>query len=179
MPRLRLLSLLLLPVLALAGCSGSPSDTTTSGIVTIPIGDREPAPELTGELLGGGTYSLAEHAGEVVVVNFWGSWCGPCVAEADDLEATYKSTKDSRVSFIGVNVRDDKDKALRFAELRSTYPSIFDPSSRLAIGFKVPPTATPTTIVLDRQGRVAATAFGPIQQATLEPVVASLAAESP
>jgi thiol-disulfide isomerase/thioredoxin len=177
MARLRLL--LVLPLLLLASCTGTPPAPTT-GITLISIGDRKPAPELTGELLAGdGTFSLADHAGDVVVVNFWGSWCGPCVAEADDLEQTYQSTKDDGVTFVGVNIRDDRDKALRFAELRSTYPSVFDPSSRLALGFAVPPTATPTTIVIDRQSRIAATIFGPIQQATLTPALTSLAAESP
>jgi thiol-disulfide isomerase/thioredoxin len=177
MTRLRLL--LIVPLLLLAGCSGTPA-AQTSGITLISIGDRKPAPELTGELLdGNGTFNLADHPGDVVVVNFWGSWCGPCVAEADDLEQTYQSTKDDGVTFVGVNIRDDRDKALRFAELRSTYPSVFDPSSRLSIGFAVPPTATPTTIIIDRQSRIAATVFGPIQRDTLEPALISLAAENP
>jgi thiol-disulfide isomerase/thioredoxin len=175
----RLLALLVLPLLLLTGC-GSPPTVDSSGITVILIGDRKPAPELTGELLDGtGTFNLADHAGDVVVVNFWGSWCGPCVAEADDLEQAYQSTKDDGVTFVGVNIRDDRDKALRFAQLRATYPSIFDPSSRAAIGFAVPPTATPTTIVIDRQSRIAATVFGPIQRDNLEPVLTSLAAESP
>jgi thiol-disulfide isomerase/thioredoxin len=179
MSRLRLL--LVLPLLLLVGCSATSTPTTeANGITLIAIGDRKPAPELSGELLdGSGTYSLAEHAGDVVVVNFWGSWCGPCVAEADDLEQTYESTKDDGVTFVGVNIRDDRDKAQRFAQLRATYPSVFDPSSRLAPGFAVPPTATPTTIVIDQKSRIAATIFGPIQRDTLEPALTSLAAENP
>lgn len=180
MSRLRLLLVLpLLALLLLAGCTSTPPPST-SGISLIAVGDRKPAPELSGELLdGSGTFSLAEHAGDVVVVNFWGSWCGPCVAEADDLEQTYESTKDDGVTFIGVNIRDDRDKAQRFAQLRATYPSVFDPSSRLALGFAVPPAATPTTILIDRQSRIAATIFGPVQQSTLQPVLSTLATEAP
>lgn len=175
----RLLALLVLPLLVLTGC-GRPSTVDSGAITVIPIGDRKPAPDLSGELLDGtGRFTLTDHAGDVVVVNFWGSWCGPCVAEADDLEQTYQSTKDDGVTFVGVNIRDDRDKALRFAQLRCTYPSIFDPSSRAAIGFAVPPTATPTTIVIDRQARIAVTVFGPILRDALEPVLNSLAAENP
>ena len=116
-------------------------------------------------------------AGDVVVVNFWGSWCAPCVAEADDLEATYQATRDDGVSFVGVNVKDTEAAASAFADARSTYPSIFDPSSRLVLGFAVPPTAIPSTLILDRQGRVAAIANSALVRAELEPVVAQIAAE--
>ena len=62
------------------------------------------------------------------MLNFWGSWCAPCRAEADDLEATYQATKASGVTFLGINVQDSRDKALAFEEGRVTYPSLFDPA---------------------------------------------------
>lgn len=166
-------------VLVATACTSAPAAPATDEITIAPAGERAEAPTLKGELLdGSGSFDLAQHAGDVVVVNFWGSWCPPCVAEADDLEQAYKSTKDSGVTFLGVNIRDDRDAAQRFASLRNTYPSVFDPSSRLALAFAVPPVAIPTTIVIDRQGRIAATANRPLLRSELEPAIVALAGES-
>jgi thiol-disulfide isomerase/thioredoxin len=141
--------------------------------------DRRPAPALVGELLEGGSYDLAAHRGEVVVVNFWASWCPPCRAEIADLEATYQATKASGVSFVGVDIRDpDKDKAKAFVEGRTSYPSVYDPAGRLSIGFgEFGATTIPATVVVDRLGRVAHVFRVPIRRADLEPVVARIAAE--
>jgi peroxiredoxin len=170
--------LLGLAVLAAAGGCTPAQPPASTGIALIAAGNRVTAPPVTGELLGGGTFVLREHAGEVVVVNFWGSWCAPCVAEADDLEQTYQDMQPDRVSFLGVNVRDQRDGAARFiAAHQISYPSVFDPAGRLALGFAVPPTAIPSTILIDRQGRVAAVVPRAVQRFELEPVLADLAAE--
>ena len=101
---------------------------------------------MTGELLdGGGTLRPGRRTR---ARSWWStsgrSWCGPCVAEAADLEATYQATKDAGVSFVGINSRDTRDaaKAVR-RRLRLTYPSIFDPAGKVALGFAVPPTSDP------------------------------------
>lgn len=169
----------LLAVLGLlTGCTGRPAPAAEVLQVFAPA-DREPAPTLTGELLdGSGTYDPATHAGQVLVVNVWASWCPPCVAEAPELEAVYAAYQDRGVAFLGINVRDELDAARAFARQHTTFPSIVDRSSRLMLGFNVHPNAIPSTIVIDRQGRVAALAQTAIVAAELEPVVAALLEES-
>lgn len=179
---------ILLPVVALiallGGCTGSasPAAPEAFGFTVFAPEDRKPGPNITAKLLdGSGDYSVSDYAGDVVVVNFWASWCGPCVAEAVDLEQTYQATKGQRVTFLGVNTRgDDLDAAKQFVlNHKPTYPNVFDPTGKVALSFTdVPPTNVPATIVLDRQGRVAAIAFGAVVRHTLEPVVTALAAEA-
>jgi peroxiredoxin len=171
-------------VVALAGCSGGSWEekcsTNSDKVIECTPENRAPAPKVSGELLDGGRYDLTQDRGQVVVVNFWGSWCAPCRAEADDLEATYRATRDQGVRFLGVNVQDGRDKAKAFEKsLEVTYPSLFDSGNRVALNFKIPPNSTPATIVLDRDGRIAAVFRGPIVQSTLQPVVVRAAAEQP
>lgn len=141
--------------------------------------DRPQAPRIKGELLDGKDFDLHDLQGKVVVINFWGEWCAPCRAEADDLMEVYNSTKDSKVEFLGVNVRDSKDKAKAFEHnFDVTYPSLFDPAGRVALQFRdTPPNAIPATIIIDRAGKVAAVFRKPLISDDLLPVVQELAAE--
>ncbi|MEV1107758.1 TlpA disulfide reductase family protein [Micromonospora sp. NPDC049751] len=169
---------------ALAGCTASKGQektcsTTSDGIIECAPDQRSAPPKLAGELLTGGTYDVSEARGQVVVVNFWGSWCPPCRAEADDLEAVYQATKGSGVSFLGVNVQDSRDKAKAFEQGRVTYPSLFDPPSKLALSLDIPPNTVPATVVLDREGRVAVVIRAAVTQEGLRPVVDRIAAEKP
>jgi thiol-disulfide isomerase/thioredoxin len=179
---------LLFPLLALvaffglaacAGGSGRAGDGGDGTVVAYAAADRVAAPEITGELLDGSAYHGTGTRGDVTVVNFWGSWCAPCRAEAADLEQTYRATRADGVEFLGVNIRDDRDKARAFAVGRATYPSLFDPAGRLALRFEVPPNTIPATLILDRSGRIAVVIRKPIRQAELQPIVARLAAERP
>jgi thiol-disulfide isomerase/thioredoxin len=160
-----------------AGCTGQTADTRTqSGL--IPAKDRKAAPAVSGDLLGGGTFDLAAQKGHVVVVNFWASWCAPCRAEAADLEEVYQATKDAGVVFVGINIRDEKDKAIAFHDGRAGYPSLFDPAGKLALAFSdVPPSAIPSTLIIDRDGRIASITRRDIRTAELQPLVEQIAAE--
>lgn len=141
--------------------------------------DRSGAPKVTGELLDGGRFDLATYRGKVVVINFWGSWCPPCRAEADDLEAVYAATKASGVEFVGVNVKDSRDNATAYERaFKVTYPSVYDRSMRVALKFRdTPPNAIPATLVLDRAGRVAVVLRKPLLREDLQPYVERIAAE--
>lgn len=185
----RVILLFLLGCIGLAACSdgGTAGVTGQTGFVQgdptvtmVAPDDREPAPELAGTLVGGGSFSLTEERGDdIVVVNVWGSWCAPCRAEAETLETVYRDLRDEGVQFLGLNTRDTEAAALGF--LRSfdvTYPNLDDTDAFLQLGFRnsLPSAAIPTTWVIDRQGRVAARALAGVTEerlrAMLEPVLA-------
>jgi thiol-disulfide isomerase/thioredoxin len=141
--------------------------------------DRKPAPQVQGSTVDGGSFDLASVRGHVVVLNFWASWCAPCRLEAADLEATHLSTKDSGITFVGVDSRDEKDAAAAFLAGRVSYPSLFDPAGRIALRFSdVPPTTLPATLVVDKAGKVAAVIRASVTQAALTTLVGQIAAES-
>ncbi|WP_312034294.1 TlpA disulfide reductase family protein [Actinoplanes sp. TBRC 11911] len=164
----------------LAGCGGTnwaDKCTTTAGVVECSADQRTKIDDVSGQLLDGANYSTAQDRGKVLVVNFWGSWCPPCRAEADDLEKTYQATKAQGVTFLGVNLRDDRDSAIQFERGRVTYPSIYDFDGKVSLQFDVTQTSTPATLIIDREGRIAMA----IRQATtftqLEPLVEKIASE--
>ncbi|AJW42774.1 protein disulfide reductase [Rhodococcus sp. 06-418-5] len=141
-----------------------------------------------GELSGpdlmteGKTTSLSDYDGDVVVLNVWGQWCGPCRGEADDLEDVYEATKSLGVEFLGINVRDESQTAAQDFVVSNnvSYASIYDPPMRTltALG-GVPTSVIPTTVVLDRQHRVAAVFLRELLAEDLQPVVERVAAEEP
>jgi thiol-disulfide isomerase/thioredoxin len=179
--RLALLGCAVLATGALAGCGDdqnwAKNCTTTKGVIECAPKQRPQVSEVTGELLGGGTYDVATDRGKVVVVNFWGSWCNPCRAEADDLEKTFEATKAKGVAFVGVNSRDDRDAAKAFERGRITYPSVYDPDGKVALKFDVTQVSTPSTLILDRQGRIAVAMRRATVVSELQPLVERVAAE--
>lgn len=149
-------------------------------ITVLAASEREPAPDVSGQTLDGGTFSLADHEGDVVVLNVWASWCAPCRAESPGLERVWQSTRSQGVQFVGVNVKDSEASARAFVRrFDLTYPSIYDQPGRvpLAFGGTLPPAAIPSTLVLDRQGRVAARALGGLTERELRRVVERVAQE--
>ncbi len=152
----------------LAGCSsaggGGIAATTSFNVVAIPPADRKAAPAVTGESLRPGPrVEAALTQGAVAVVNFWGSWCGPCRREQPALEAMFKEYGARGVRFVGVNTRrDQRAAALAYLdEFEVTYPSIYDPDSSLAYRFGV--RFMPVTYVIDKQGRTAALLIGALR----------------
>jgi thiol-disulfide isomerase/thioredoxin len=127
------------------------------------------------------TVSLKDFEGKVVVINVWGQWCGPCRSEIAQLEQVYAQTRDQGVAFLGIDVRDNDISAPRdfVVDRKVTFPSIYDPAMRtmIAFGGKYPATVIPSTVVLDRQHRVAAVFLRELLAEDLLPVVQRLAAE--
>ncbi|SDB94822.1 Thiol-disulfide isomerase or thioredoxin [Raineyella antarctica] len=177
-------------VVTLAGCgsTSTPTDSTQSGFVSgdggvtiLPVGKRPTAPVVTGPVLGALDTTMTTKAsdGKVLVLNVWGSWCAPCRAEAPDLVRAAAATSD-RAEFIGLNTRD-LDPLQAEAFVRSfaiPYPSIYDPAGKLLLEFsdQLPPSGIPSTLVVDREGKVAARIIGKTTEATLVGVIDDVAA---
>ncbi|SEO65947.1 TlpA family protein disulfide reductase [Trujillonella endophytica] len=151
---------------------------TPSGEV-IPVDDRATAPEFSGDLLGGGDFDSADLSGEIVVLNFWGSWCAPCRAESPEFQEVYAEVRDRGVEFVGLNVKDPEQLAQAFVDTQGIeFPSVFDPRGEVALAFRdFPANAIPSTIVLDREYRVAAVYTARIPQEDLRTVLDRLLEE--
>jgi len=191
---MRRLLLALAVLLLAAGCGTAGKDAVVTGqefqfvapggktsIFYDPPSARGELPVLSGESLlePGRQIGTGDFAGKVLVVNIWGSWCGPCRSEATDLEFVLDQTAASGVAMLGIDVRDDRDAAADFVRDRGLrYGSIFDPPGRVLADLSgYPRNTVPSTIVLDRQHRVAAVYLTSIKIADLVPVVQRLAAE--
>jgi peroxiredoxin len=146
----------------------------------IPAADRASAPDFSGTLLGGGDWASDELAGDVAVLNFWGSWCAPCRVESPEFQEVYTEVADDGVQFLGLNVKDQEQFAQAFVTSKGiTFPSLFDPKGQVALAFRdYPASAIPSTIVLDRESRVAAVYTGEVRQDDLRAVLAQLTGEA-
>ncbi|WP_326660858.1 TlpA family protein disulfide reductase [Streptomyces sp. NBC_00385] len=168
------------------GTTGGGGDTNfvtgNGGISTAAKGDRAAAPKLDGKSLDGKKLDLADYKGKVVVLNAWGSWCAPCRLEAKYFTKVAKATEDQGVQFIGVNTRDPEPaQAISFEkDFGVTYPSFYDPTGKLLLRF---PKGTfklqsiPSTVIIDRQGKLAARYVGPLDDTRLREMLDPLIAE--
>ncbi|NEM07345.1 TlpA family protein disulfide reductase [Geodermatophilus normandii] len=146
----------------------------------IPEGDRASAPDFGGTLLGGGDWNSDELAGQIAVLNFWGSWCPPCRVETPQFQEVYTEVRDEDVAFVGLNVKEtDEQFAQAFVDSEGIeFPSLYDPAGEVALAFRdYPANAIPSTIVLDREGRVAAVYTGEVAQDDLRAVLDRLLGE--
>jgi thiol-disulfide isomerase/thioredoxin len=178
-------------LLALGACSTTGADEPTRGagqqgypgvarnLTQVPPAERQPVPTVSGPALDGhGTISTADYAGKVVVVNVWGSWCDPCRSEAPDLQAASVETR-GRSQFVGITTKDpDPTRAEAFVRAHNiSYPSIYDPDGQTLLTFagQLPPSAIPSTLIIDRQGRMAVRVLGPVSKITLVDMINDVA----
>ena len=161
-------------VVALAGCSdgGPAANAATQDSGVIPVVERQAAPLVKAATLDGDELALTDLRGPVVV-NFWASWCGPCVEEEPDLVAAANAYAQRGVSFVGVNIKDSRANAQAFVrQFGVPYPSWYDESASIAAQFGgIGPSALPTTMVLDSEHRVAARLFGAVDLPTLSATI--------
>ncbi|MSV52741.1 MAG: redoxin domain-containing protein, partial [Actinobacteria bacterium] len=150
------------------------------GVTSYAIGERNSMPPIAGATLSGAQLDLATLAGSVVVLNSWASWCAPCIEETPELIAASLRTASSDVVFVGLNVKDEPTKARKFVEqLQIPYDSIMDPEGALLATLpEVPPGALPSTLVIDRTGRVAVRIIGQVPPGELAGILEAVSAES-
>ena len=177
-PAIAVSALLLATTVLLAGCSSDPlaelyESGTEQGYISgdgsvkeIPIDERGEPVSWEGLTDAGDAVSSDDYLGEVVVLNFWYAGCPPCRVEAPELETVSVEFADAGASFVGVNVRDQAPQSLAFAEeLGVSYPSVIDANDGnllLAFSGTVAPNSVPTTLVIDKEGRLAARILGAI-----------------
>ncbi len=168
------------------GTSGGSGDTNfitgTDGIATVAKGKRVAAPDLSGPTIDGKQLDVADYKGKIVVVNVWGSWCGPCRLEAKNFVAVSADLKDQGVQFVGINTRDTSTgPAVAFEKQYGvTYPSLYDPTGKLMLRFKkgtLNPQAIPSTLILDREGKIAARTLQALSEDNLRKMLKPVLAE--
>lgn len=141
---------------------------------------RKPPVAFTGTLYDGTKVNSADFAGKVTVLNFWFAACAPCRVEAPELRDLHTEFAAQGVAFYGVNLRDEQGTAQAFEQnFGITYPSFNDKDGQvlLALSGMVPPGAVPTTLVLDKQGRVASRVLGQLEKGTLKALITSAVGE--
>ncbi|MGH8861059.1 MAG: TlpA disulfide reductase family protein, partial [Jatrophihabitantaceae bacterium] len=147
----------------------------------IAAGDRKPVHDFGGSLLSGGAYSLSAYKGKAVVVNFWGTWCGPCTVETPQFAKIYDDYRGRGVSFVGIDVGESgRSEPEAFVKhYRVGYPIVYDETGETALrmgNIRVP--GKPFTVLLDKEHRVAGVYAARLAPTDLEPMLNKLAAET-
>jgi thiol-disulfide isomerase/thioredoxin len=156
--------------------------TGNNGIDTVPQGKRATAPDLSGKTIDGRTLDVAGFKGKVVVINVWGSWCGPCREEAKYFSKVSQAYEGKGVQFVGINTRDTSTTpAVAFEKEHGiSYPSLYDPTGKLMLRFKkgtLNPQLIPSTLVIDKDGKVAARALEALDDTSLLKMLKPVLAE--
>lgn len=171
----------LLAVLCTACSTTNGHSTSTSlgvGSQVFPVAQRTAVPRLSGTTIAGAPFDLHDVLGHgLVAVNVWASWCGPCRQEMPVLA---RATTGRSLRVVGIDERDSSRSAQRFARSRGAdYPSLADPDGKLlALLRMLPQTGVPSTVFLDREGRVAARVIGPVDRRVLRRVLRQLGVSS-
>jgi thiol-disulfide isomerase/thioredoxin len=145
----------------------------SDNMVAYPVGQRPTAPDFTATSLTGAPINFASYRGTVVLLNVWGSWCGPCRGEGQTLKYLDEQYGPEGVAFLGDDIEDTSTNALAFLRGEGiTYPSVNDSNEAVEqrLSLAVPISGTPTTLVIDRTGRIA----GMIDGAVTYPEVTTL-----
>lgn len=171
-----LVAVTIMSVTSRFGAAGPASSggITTAGVTIYPLASRPDTPNVEGATVTGQRLNLASRRGHVLVINVWGSWCAPCRAEAPDLVRAAREASSKGVRFVGIDTRDTLPAAQAFTRRYGiTYPSLFDPTGVVLLRFSevMPISAIPSTLVVDREGRVAARAVGKVDYTTLKGLI--------
>lgn len=136
------------------------------------------APDFELELFDGTHFKLSDYRGQVVLVNFWGSWCGPCREEAPELQALYEDYKDQGFTIIGVNwLETSRENALDFVdEFGITYPNGEDIDERVASKYHIQ--GAPENFIIDQNGNVHHFVIGFARYDSLRDTIQPLLAQS-
>jgi thiol-disulfide isomerase/thioredoxin len=156
---------LLIAALLVSVFTHANGSNASDSMLAYPVGQRPAAPEFTGTSLTGAPINFASYRGKIVVLNVWGSWCGPCRSEGQTLKYLDEEYGSKSVAFLGDDLQDTPANALNFLHGEGiTYPSVNDANGaveeRLAIA--VPISSTPTTLVIDKTGHIAGIIDGPV-----------------
>jgi cytochrome c biogenesis protein CcmG, thiol:disulfide interchange protein DsbE len=154
-------ALAVVAALAYLYAGGAATPPTGAAAGRRPLATDFSAPSFSGQEL-----RLADFGGQPVVLNFWASWCPPCRAEARDLERAWQAYRERGVVFLGVDIQDSEPEARVFLhEFGVTYPNILDAANEIAVTYGI--SGIPTTIFIDRDGRIAGHRVGPLSEQQL------------
>jgi thiol-disulfide isomerase/thioredoxin len=172
-----------------AGCKGnsvadqanSSGQSVSGGTVErVALAKRSAPLTVSGTTLQGAALSTASYQGKVVVLNYWGSWCPPCVKETPDLKAAWEQLKGKDVQFLGLDSQESATTGLAYMNANGLgYPSLQWDGGKFLLQLKGKAPDPPVTIVLDQQGRLAARVLAPVDTSTLVGLVDDVLKESP